>query len=318
MQCLAPVVHRTPMTESTTFDAMTGAHLHFKLENRQRTGSFKLRGAYNKLFHLSAQQAEKGIVTASAGNHAQGVALSAARRHIKARIYMPETTPKPKVQATAAYGAKVVLTGESYQDSFEAAVCDQQTSGATFVHAFDDPLVMAGQGTVAVEMLEQCPQLQTVVVPVGGGGLASGVATYVKSLRPDIRVIGVQSDRAPAMYNLFHPCPGDQGREFCGGIAEGILVREPGEQTFPILRRYLDDLVTVTDQEIARAMLLLLERSKLLVEGAGAAAFAAVLSSRIHVRERHIGLIVSGGNADPDRIPLLDQLAAGRVGKYGT
>ncbi|WP_010631580.1 threonine ammonia-lyase [Sporolactobacillus vineae] len=318
MQRLAPVVHRTPMTESTTFDTMTGAHLHFKLENLQRTGSFKLRGAYNKVSHLSVQQAERGIITASAGNHAQGVALSAARRNIRARIYMPETTPKPKVQATAAYGAEVVLAGRSYQDSYEAALRDQQASGATFVHAFDDVQVMAGQGTIAVEMLEQCPQLQTVVVPVGGGGLASGVATCVKSVRPDIRVIGVQSDRAPAMYNRFHHYAGNRDRKFTGGIAEGILVRKPGEQTFPILHRYLDDIVTVTDQDVAGAMLLLLERSKLLVEGAGAAALAAVLSGRIQVRGRHVGLIVSGGNADPDRIPLLNQLVSGSMEKYGT
>jgi Threonine dehydratase len=305
------------MTESATFNKLTGARLHFKLENLQRTGSFKLRGAYNKISQLSAAQAAGGIVTASAGNHAQGVALSASERYIRARIYMPQNTPKTKVQATAAYGADVVLTGESYQNSFEAAVRDQTATGAAFVHAFDDYQVMSGQGTVAVEMLEQCAQLQAVFVPIGGGGLAAGVATYLKCVKPGIRVIGVQSDQAPAVYDLYHH---QKGRNLghISGIAEGILVRKPGVKTFPILSRYLDDVVTVTDQEIASAMLLMLERSKLFVEGAGAAALAAVLSGRVQVQGRHVGLIVSGGNADPEKIPMLRQLASACQEKYGT
>lgn len=308
MRCLAPVVHQTPMTESATFNALTGSHLHFKLENLQRTGSFKLRGSYNKISHLSLQQAAQGIVTASAGNHAQGVAFSAAEQKIKAKIFMPENTPKAKVQATSDYGAQVVLTGESYQESFEAALMDQQKTGATFIHAFDDYQVMAGQGTVAVEMLKQCPELQTVFVPIGGGGLAAGVATYLKNINRDIRVIGVQSECAPAVYNRYHQRE-DSIPEHISGIAEGILVKKPGQKTFPIIAQYLDDVVTVSDQEIAQAMILMLERSKLLVEGAGAAALAAVLSGRVPVRGKHAGLIISGGNTDSEQLPVLKQMA---------
>ncbi|TGA97714.1 threonine ammonia-lyase [Sporolactobacillus shoreae] len=309
MQCLTTIVHRTPIAESATFDRLTGAHLHFKLENLQRTGSFKLRGAFNKVFYLSAEQDTKGIVTASAGNHAQGVALSASKKRIRARIYMPESTPKTKVQATTDYGAEVILTGESYQESYEAAVHEQETSGATFVHAFDDYQVMAGQGTVAFEMLQQCPQLETVLVPIGGGGLAAGVATYLKNVKPSIRVIGVQSDHAPAMYNHYHHLSHKE-QVHMSGIAEGILVKKAGQKTLPIIAHYLDDLVTVSDQEIADAMLLMLERSKFFVEGAGAAAFAAALFGRVPVQGRHVGMIVSGGNADPEKLPMLKRLAS--------
>lgn len=310
VQCLKPIVHRTPMIETATFNALTGARVHLKLENLQRTGSFKLRGAFNKVMSLSKREEVRAIVTASAGNHAQGVALAASERGIQARIYMPENTPKAKVSATKSYGAEVVLAGESYQDSYEAAIRDQETSGAVFVHAFDDKRVMAGQGTVAVEMLEQCPQLQIVLVPVGGGGLAAGVGTYIKHVKPDIRIIGVQSDHAPAMYRLYHHLKYESAGHV-EGVAEGILVGKPGEKTAPILTRCLDDLVTVTDKEIARAMLLMLERCKLLAEGAGAAALAAVLSGRIPVRDRQVGLIISGGNADPDQLPLIERLASG-------
>ncbi len=304
------------MTESATFDDLTGAHLHFKLENLQRTGSFKLRGAFNKVSCLSPEQAARGIVTASAGNHAQGVALSASKKQIKAKIYMPADTPKTKIRATEAYGAEVVLTGESYQESFEAAARDRESSGATFVHAFDDYQVMAGQGTVALEMLQQCPELQTVLVPIGGGGLAAGVATYLKSVKPDIRVIGIQSECAPAMHDLYHHKV-HQVQQLVTGIAEGILVKEPGRKTFPIIAHYLDDIVTVSDQKIAGAMILLLERSKLLVEGAGASALAAVLSGRVPVRGRQVGMIVSGGNVDPEKLSMLKQMAFPALKKIG-
>lgn len=310
MRCLDPFIHQTPMIESTTFDTFTGAHLHFKLENVQRTGSFKLRGALNKILHLTTEQAAKGIVAASAGNHAQGVALSASKRGITAKIYMPVATPKTKVQATEAYGADVVLTGDSYQESYEAAAADRLASRATFVHAFDDFDVMAGQGTVALEMLRQCPDLEMVLVPVGGGGLAAGVATYLKNVRPDIQVIGVQSEQAPSMFNLFYH-DGPSKLEHVSGIAEGILVKEAGRKTFPIIARYLDDMVTVSDSEIARAIVLMLERGKLFVEGAGAAAFAAAMSGRVAVQGRHVGVIVSGGNADLENLPEVKKMAEG-------
>ncbi|RYL90377.1 threonine ammonia-lyase [Sporolactobacillus sp. THM7-4] len=308
MHSISSFVHQTPMIESSTFNALTGAHLHFKMENLQRTGSFKLRGALNKIMHLTKEQAEIGIIAASAGNHAQGVALSADRRGIKAKIYMPEATPKAKVRATEAYGAKVILSGESYQESYEAAECEREKSGATFVHAFDDYQVMAGQGTIAIEMIRQCPDLDTVLVPIGGGGLAAGVATYLKSVRPDIRVIGVQSERAPSMYNRFYhrDSPGS-GRVH--GIAEGILVKKPGTKTFPIIKRCVDKMVTVSDDEIARAIILMLERNKLFVEGAGAAPFAAALSGRCDLQNHHVGIIISGGNADIEELPVLKKMS---------
>ncbi|MCI1858312.1 MAG: pyridoxal-phosphate dependent enzyme [Sporolactobacillus sp.] len=310
--CLKPVVHRTPLVESATFNALTGARLHFKLENLQRTGSFKLRGAYNKIYHLSPAESARGIVTASAGNHAQGVALSAARRKLHARIFMPKSTPLPKVKAVQSYGAEAVLVGTTYQDAYQAARQNQRTSGITFVHAFDDEQVIAGQATVAMEMLQQCPQLEMVVVPVGGGGLAAGTAYYLKQKRPDIAVVGVQSDYAPAVYNLYHHVD-KRSSLGPGGIAEGILVSEPGWKTCPLLTRYLDDVVTVSDRFIARAMVLMLERSKLFVEGAGAAPLAAVLSKQVAVRGKHVGLIVSGGNADPRLFPTLETLAYEQV-----
>ncbi|MDD9148303.1 MULTISPECIES: threonine ammonia-lyase [unclassified Sporolactobacillus] len=307
MRCLGPYVHKTPMVESATFDRLTGAHLHFKLENFQRTGSFKLRGALNKMLHLPLLP-PGGIVAASAGNHAQGVALSASKKGIRAKIFMPAATPKAKVRATEAYGADVVLAGGSYQESYEAAAADCQASGAVLVHAFDDFEIMAGQGTVALEMLRQCPDLQTVLVPVGGGGLAAGTATCLKNIRPDIRVIGVQSERCPSVFNLFYHT-GPVKSEHVGGLAEGILVKEAGRKTFPLIARYLDDLVTVSDNEIAQAMILMLERGKLLVEGAGAAAFAAALSGRSAIRGRHVGVIVSGGNVDLEMLPEVKKMA---------
>lgn len=308
MRCLGSSVHQTPMMESSFFDSRTGAHLHFKMENLQRTGSFKLRGALNKIMHLTPEQAARGIVAASAGNHAQGVALSATKRRLKAKIFMPDSTPRAKVDATKAYGAEVVLTGESYQEAYEAATVSCKESGATFVHAFDDYEVMAGQGTVALEMLRQCPELETVVVPVGGGGLAAGVATCLKNVRPDIRVVGVQSEAAPAIYNRFHEIDA-AGPSHVRGIAEGILVTKTGRKTLPIIKHYVDDFVTVSDTEIARAIVFMLERSKFFVEGAGAAAFAAVLSGRVEAAGRHVGLIVSGGNADLERLPELKKMA---------
>nr|WP_283163383.1 threonine/serine dehydratase [Sporolactobacillus mangiferae] len=307
---MTPVVHRTPMIESATLNRISGAHLHLKLENMQRTGSFKLRGAFNKMAHLSARELNRGIVTASAGNHAQGIAYAAAKRGALAKIFMPERTPQAKIQATAGYGAEVVLAGASYQEAYETARAECQTHQSVFVHAFDDNQVIAGQGTVAAEMLAQCSELDMVLVPIGGGGLAAGTVCYLKSVKPGIRVIGVQSDHAPAAYNLFHRAR-KQPNHQSPGIAEGILVDKPGERTVPVLRHYLDDLVTVTDSEIAQAMLLMLERSKLLVEGAGAAALGAVLSETVPVQGRHIGLIVSGGNADTGGLALLKQMASG-------
>ncbi|MCO7124414.1 pyridoxal-phosphate dependent enzyme [Sporolactobacillus shoreicorticis] len=309
-ETLTPVVHRTPMLESATLNRISGAHLHLKLENMQRTGSFKLRGAFNKMAHLSVRELKCSIVTASAGNHAQGIAYAASKRGAMAKIFMPERTPQAKIQATAAYGAEVVLAGASYEEAYEAARAECQAHQSVFVHAFDDNQVIAGQGTVAAEMLAQCSDLDTVLVPIGGGGLAAGTVCYLKNVKPSIRVIGVQSDHAPAAYNLFHHDKKQANRQ-SPGIAEGILVDQPGERTVPVLRHYLDDLVTVTDSQIAQAMLLMLERGKLLVEGAGAASLAAALSGSVSVKGKHVGLIVSGGNADAEELAVIKQMALG-------
>ncbi|WP_018661583.1 threonine ammonia-lyase [Heyndrickxia acidiproducens] len=305
---LLPVIHRTPLNESKTFNEMAGAKLYFKMENLQRTGSFKIRGALNKLTNLPNAARKNGVIAASAGNHAQGVAFSATKLGIKAKIYMPKKTPLAKVLATKAYGAEVVLTGESFQESYEAAVLDQQISGAAFIHPFDDYEVMAGQGTIALEMIQQCSDLDTVVVPVGGGGLIAGMACLIKHFDPKIKVVGVQSEGAPVVYNRYKGI--SSGRlAHVSGIADGILVKETGQLTFPLINQYVDDVVTVSDEEIATAIIYMLEREKMFVEGAGAAAFAAVLSGKPGVLGKHIGIVVSGGNADLDKISHFKHLA---------
>ncbi|MTT30752.1 threonine ammonia-lyase [Terrilactibacillus sp. BCM23-1] len=305
---IAPFIHRTPVYQSSTFNRLAGKQLYFKMENLQRTGSFKLRGALNKISHLSAQEEDKGVVAASAGNHAQGVAYSASKKGIPSTIFMPVHTPKAKVNATEAYGAKVVLTGESYQESYEAACDYQKEFGATFVHAYDDPVVMAGQGTIGLEMLQQCSVLDAVVIPIGGGGLIAGVASAIKQLNPKIKVIGVQSEGASAAYNRFYQ-KGDAVLKHVEGIADGILVKKTGVNTFPIIRCCVDEIVTVSDEEIASTIILMLERQKMFVEGAGAAAIAAVLSGKIQHIGQHIGLVVSGGNVDLDRLPYFSTIA---------
>ncbi|GGH84444.1 hypothetical protein GCM10007096_27530 [Pullulanibacillus pueri] len=298
------VVHRTPIKRSKTIDHLTGAKVFLKMENMQKTGSFKIRGATHKVFSLSAQELKKGVVAASAGNHAQGVAYAAAQRGTRAKIFMPQLAPQTKVDATRAYGAEVVLIGDTYQESYEAALKED----ATFVHAFDDPLVMAGQGTVAFEMLQQCPDLETLIVPVGGGGLLAGTAVAAKTLNPSIRLIGVQAEGAAATYNRFKNS-GPTTLKRVSTIADGLLVKEAGRLTFPIIRKYVDDIVTVSDEEIARAMLLMLEREKSFVEGAGAAALAALIYRPLQTSNENVGIFISGGNADPKNIPHYMKLA---------
>lgn len=279
------------------------------MENQQKTGAFKFRGASYKLMKLSDEELQKGVITASAGNHAQGLALAAKKLGVKATIYMAEPTPQNKVNATRGYGAEVVLVGESFQEAYEASLVHQRKTGATYVHPFDDYDIMAGQGTIAVEMMEQCPDLDTIIVPIGGGGLASGVAVAAKSVNPDIKVIGVQAKRAPSMYNAFHT-----GRvkrlDSVSTIAEGIAVKEPGLLTLPLIEKNIDDVICVSEEEIADAMIYFLERSKSLVEGAGAAALACLLAHNDRIVSTHTGVIVSGGNIDISRMPDISRLAS--------
>jgi threonine dehydratase len=282
--------------------ALTGQQVYLKLENLQMTGSFKERGALNRIALLSPEQAARGVIAASAGNHAQGVAYHATKRGIRALIVMPLTTALVKVTATRDFGAEVLLHGANYDEACAEAVrlCDEQRF--TFIHPFDDPAVMAGQGVIGLELLEQVPQLEAVVVPIGGGGLIGGVACAIKEAciqasRPPVRVVGVQTARLPSMQaaiEAHHPVTVGPATT----IADGIAVRRAGDLTFPLVERYVDEIVTVEEDEIASAILMLLEREKTLAEGAGAAALAALLEHRTSLHGAHTAVLVGGGNID--------------------
>lgn len=278
------------------------------MENQQKTGAFKFRGASFKLMQLPKEQLKKGVITASAGNHAQGVAHAAAKLGAKATIFMAEKTPLAKVDATRNYGAEVVLTGETFQEAYEASLKHQLQSGAVYIHPFDDEDVMAGQGTMAMEMLRQEDRMDTILVPIGGGGLISGIAVGAKHVNRNIKVIGVQASGASPMYESYHA---DQVKnaKTVSTIAEGIAVKQPGKRTLPIIREYVDDIVTVEDEEIAAAILYMLERNKTLLEGAGAASLAALFKYRNQIKSRHCGIIVSGGNMDISALTNIQQLA---------
>ncbi|HEY5382000.1 MAG TPA: threonine ammonia-lyase [Acidobacteriaceae bacterium] len=291
-------VYRTPCERSEMLSRQTGQNIFLKLENLQMTGSFKERGALNKIATLTKEQAQRGVVAASAGNHAQGVAYHATQRGIRSVIVMPLTTPLVKVQATRNFGAEVVLHGANYDAACEEATRRCEADGMTFIHPFDDPLVMAGQGTIGLELLEQVENLEAVVVPIGGGGLIGGVACAVKESRPEVRVVGVQTSRLPSMQAAVrehHPVTLEPAMT----IADGIAVRRAGEVTYPVVARYVDEIVTVDEDEIASAILTLLEREKTLAEGAGAVALAAVLQGRTSLPARtRMAVIVGGGNID--------------------
>jgi threonine dehydratase len=295
---IGTAVYRTPCTRSEMLSRMTGQSVFLKLENLQMTGSFKERGALNKIAMLTPEQAKRGVVAASAGNHAQGVAYHATRRGIRSVIVMPLTTPLVKVTATRGFGAEVVLHGGNYDEACIEATRLCEAQGMTFIHPFDDPLVMAGQGTIGLELLEQVEDLQAVVVPIGGGGLIGGIACAVKEIKPSVRVIGVQTSRLPSMRDAIeahHPVT----LEPATTIADGIAVRRAGEVTFPVVEKYVDEIVTVDEDEIASAILTLLEREKTLAEGAGATALAALLQKRTSLAEgTRTAVLVCGGNID--------------------
>ncbi|QLC33196.1 threonine ammonia-lyase [Halarchaeum sp. CBA1220] len=292
------VARHTPLDHSYTFSSMTGAEVHLKLENAQRTGSFKVRGAANRITRLTDAEREAGVVTASAGNHAQGVALAATRAGVDATVVMPETAPISKVKATRSYGATVELHGVDYDEAAERAHDIEAAEGRTYVHAFDDEAVMAGQGTIGVEILADLPEVDTVVVPVGGGGLISGVATAVKGIAPDVTVVGVQAEGASSVADSLRK-GSVQRLEHVDTIADGIAVRGVGQHTFPVIRERVDEVVTVSDAEIANALVLLLERGKTLVEGAGAVPLAALLTGKyVYEEGETIVPVLSGGNID--------------------
>lgn len=287
----------SPFVFSEHFSHGSGNTIFLKLENRQTTGAFKERGALNKILLLTEAERRRGVIAASAGNHAQAVAYHAARRGIAAQICMPLTTPLVKISATRGYGAEVILSGANYDEACEEALRRAREHNLTFIHPFDDDAVIAGQGTLGLEMIEQMERLDTVVIPVGGGGLIAGVACAVKETNPKIRVIGVQSARLASMKAAMEKgaivtLPANKT------IADGIAVRSAGERTTPLVRKYVDDIVMVDEEEIANAILLLLEKEKTLAEGAGAVAAAAVLNDRIAQRGKSVGVLVSGGNID--------------------
>ena len=290
-------IYYSPCPHSQTLSALTGQQIYLKLENLQMTGSFKERGALNRIATLTPEQAARGVVAASAGNHAQGVAYHATKRGIRALIVMPLATPLVKVTATRNFGAEVILHGANYDEACAEATRICEAEGMTFIHPFDDALVMAGQGTIGLELLEQVPELQAVVVPIGGGGLIGGIACAIKESRPDIRVIGVQTSRLPSMaaaVEQHHPVTLDSATT----IADGIAVRRAGDVTFPVVDKYVDEIVTVDEDEIASAILVLLEREKTLAEGAGATALAALIQKKTTLKSEHTAVIVSAGNID--------------------
>src|SRR2546426_3626303 len=303
----------SPCARSETFSALTGNSVYLKLENLQRTGAYKERGALNKLLSLDKQERAHGVIAASAGNHAQAVSYHAARLGIRAMICMPLTTPLIKVSATRGYGAEVILHGANYDEAFEEAIRRSQHEHFVFVHAFDDDVVIAGQGTLGLELLEQHPDLDAVVVPIGGGGLIGGVACALKESKPSIQVIGVQPARLPSMKAALDG-DGPVTIPAAVTIADGIAVRRAGARTLPLIRKYVDDIVTVQEEEIANAILLLLEQEKTLAEGAGAAAMAALLNRRVALSGKKVIAIVSGGNI---YVTLLARIIERGMGKDG-
>lgn len=290
-------LYLSPCARSETFSQLTGSSIYLKLDNLQRTGAFKERGALNKLLTMSEAERARGVIAASAGNHAQGVAYHAGLHGVRAQICMPLTTPLTKVSATKGYGAEVILYGANYDEACAEAIRRSEAEQLTFIHPFDDEAVIAGQGTLGLEILRQVPDVEAVVVPVGGGGLISGIACAIKETNSKVAVYGVQPARLPSMEAalakgkpvVLSPAP---------TIADGIAVLKAGEKTLPLVKKYVDQIVTVDDEEIANAILLLLEREKTLAEGAGAAAIAAVLNHKLPLAGKKVAVLVSGGNID--------------------
>ncbi len=297
-EMLKGVIHRTPLDYSNTFSRLSGCNVYLKMECFQKTGSFKVRGAYTKLCTLSKEERRRGVVTASAGNHAQGVAYASRMLNVPCTVVMPLNASPAKVSATRAYGAEITFHGSIYDQAWEKAMEIAREQGRVFVHAFDDADVIAGQGTIGLEIMEDMPDIDAIIVPVGGGGLAAGVALAVKSIKQNVKIIGVQSKAFSAMKESL-----EQGRivEVSNGstIADGISVRKPGELTLAILREYMDHIATVDDDAILKAMFLLMERAKVVVEPAGAVGLAYLLNTPdTDLKGKNVAVVLSGGNVD--------------------
>jgi threonine dehydratase len=311
-------VRRTPLSESAALSRLSGSSVHLKLENLQFTGSFKERGAANRLLSLSEAERARGVITASAGNHAQAVALHASRLGVTATIVMPEATPLVKVQATEQH-ARVILHGSGYDEAAERAAEIAEESAAVYVHPFDDELVMAGQGTIGLELLEQLPELDAVIVPVGGGGLIAGIATVLRERKPEVRIIGVESRTFPGMRRaLESELPASVPPTALPGgktIADGIAVRRVGQLTRQVVKARVDDIVLVDEEEIAEAILLLLERERTVAEGAGAVGLAALLHRDLGLAEKRVVVVISGGNIDVNLVSRVIQRGLVKSGR---
>jgi len=295
---ISEVVSQTPFSYAPYLSEISGSEVYLKKENLQITGAFKLRGAYNKIASLDDDDRKKGVVAASAGNHAQGVALSASKFGTNATIIMPESTPLTKINGVKHYGAEVILSGSNYDEAYQFALEYAKENNLTFIHPFEDEEVIAGQGTIALEILESCKEIDAVVIPVGGGGLISGIASAVKQIAPHVKVIGVSATGAPALknsYELKKPIDSTDVRT----IADGIAVRDTSKVTLDYILESVDEFIGVDDEEIASAMLFLLEKQKLVVEGAGAVGVAALLHNKLdHLKDKKIAIVLSGGNVD--------------------
>lgn len=314
------IVHKTPLDYSKTFSGFADNEVYLKLENLQKTGSFKVRGSYNKMISLKKEELEKGVIAASAGNHAQGVAYSSQMLGIPCTIVMPAGAPLSKVEATKGYGANVELQGTVFDDALAYALELKEQTGAAFVHAFDDEAIIAGQGTVGLEIMEQLPDVEAIVCPVGGGGLIAGLAAAVKEKNPAIQVFGVE---AMACTSMAQSVKGKKPMtvEASPTMADGIAVKRPGNLTFELVQRYVDDLFCVDETEIAQTMMMLLERNKLLVEGSGASSLAAMLYQKLPIKNKKAVAIISGGNVDVSfisRIIERGMVEAGRFVQYST
>lgn len=314
---ISPYICRTSLELSSTLSSQIGTEVYLKMENLQKTGSFKVRGAMNKILSLSDGERRRGVIAASAGNHAQGVAMASSLLGIPSTIVMPENAPLTKITATESYGAQVVLSGRVFDDSYEKALEIQQETGAVFIHAFDDPAIMAGQGTIGLEIYEELPDVDTVLIPIGGGGLIAGVAVALKSLKPSVRIIGVQAAGAAGMIHA-RKMGKPESLPHADTLADGIAVKRVGDLTFATAERYVDELVTVEEEEISQAILTLMEKTKTLTEGAGAVGLAAALQGKVDLTGQKAVFIISGGNMDINFLAQIIERGLRRSGRAMT
>ncbi len=314
------LVHYTPLEYNNTFSKMTSNKVYLKLENFQRTGSFKIRGALNKISRLTDKEKKAGVITASAGNHGQAVALAATMSKIKATIVVPEGAPIVKIEAIKNYGGNVVEYGNTYDEAYQKALEIQKKESLTFIHAFNDLDIIKGQATIGYEIMEKIPDVEYILCPIGGGGLISGIASYCKEKNKNVKIIGVQSENVPSMHESFkiNEVKVMPSKET---ICDGIAVKKPGDISYGMIKMYVDDVVLVSDNQVAKTILLLMERAKIFVEGAGAVGLTALLHRKIDIKNKNVAVVISGGNLNPtllNRIIVRGLIKNGRILKFKT